>query len=946
MVKKNNIIVFLMLSFSLFFNESLYSETYKAIQERALTEILDDFGDKYDVFFSYEKSMLEGITSDFEFIKNESAEAALDRLLSALDLSYDIFGDKYIVIYKKTEAAKKDVIDLKKHFKEIEKIESKGQLKVYNQKKIKALSTYKKRKLVVLETVKGMVTDLSGAPLIGASVIIEGTQTATGTTTDIDGNFSLEVKSFPVTLTISYIGYVSQTIEVKNAPKAGEGITITLKTSDVYFEDVVVTAQRRAETLQKVPVSISALSGAQLAKSGIAYTTDLQASVPSLVIAPNAQFGLPYLRGVGTDQITIGLESSVALQSNGVYLPRLVSAISDLYDVERVEVIKGPQGTLFGRNATGGVINVVPNKPTNDFGGNVDLTVGNLSTLRLSAALNAPLVKDKVLFRIAGLRSTGGDFANNPYLDEELEASNVTGLRTQLLINASDQLSIRFFGDYTKDKSSRGLALQVQEPTMENIGVAFGVPASRDIRSQSTDALDQIDLTDYGLGAEILIDLGNVELKSLTSYRKYDQTWALDFDRSELNIAFSAPSESSKSFLQELQLASNNESALKWVLGAFMFMEDPEQDFRAFLGGMPFGGTELKAGGLYDTGITDLTKVNTDAFALFGQLNYAFNDKLSATFGLRYSTETKKIDYQFAALGLAPSTAAELIANRPTVAAVIHSDAPENSWNALTPKFGLEYTASEDVLLFLSATRGFKSGGFNTILLGASPTIESVDEEFIWSYEAGLKSKFKNGRIRTNASLFFYDYTNIQQNVLTTASTIGFATVQNVGDATVFGGELELGAAISSNFFINGQFSYLKTKIDQLTASNPNDPEDVNQDGNELPQAPPFSASIGGDYHISLSDNLNLVLRGEYTYRDAAFNSIFNDPFNATDARGITNLRFTLNDKKEVWSIALYARNLFDVTYKLNGFRAPPFLGTASLFGRPRTFGANLRYNF
>ena len=171
------------------------------------------------------------------------------------------------------------------------------------------------------------------------------------------------------------------------------------------LEEIVVTAQRRAESLQDVPITINALSGEQLSDSGIEFTTDLQLHVPGFVLSPNAQFGLPFLRGVGTDQITVGLEGSVAVHANGVYLPRLVSSITDFYDIERVEVIKGPQGTLFGRNATGGVINISPRQPAGEFGGYIDFSAGNHETLRVSGAVNVPLAEDRAMLRIAALGS-------------------------------------------------------------------------------------------------------------------------------------------------------------------------------------------------------------------------------------------------------------------------------------------------------------------------------------------------------------------------------------------------------------------------------------------------------------------------------------------------------------------------------------------------------------
>ncbi len=715
------------------------------------------------------------------------------------------------------------------------------------------------------------------------------------------------------------------------------------------LEEIVVTAQRRAESLQDVPITIYALSGEQLSESGIEYTTDLQFHVPGFVLSPNAHFGLPFLRGVGTDQVTVGLEGSVAVHSNGVYLPRLVSSISDFYDIERVEVIKGPQGTLFGRNATGGVINIFPRQPEEEFGGYVDFSAGNYETIRVSGAVNVPLAQDKAILRIAALGSFDDGYATNPYLSEGSEETDVVSFRSQLLLQVTDDLSIRLFGDYTKDESSRGQGVQLQPVFASNLGVAFGAPLHTDIRTQSGDALNQLDLEDYGFGAEIIWDLGSMEFKSLSSYREYEQTWALDFDVSELNLIFSAPSESSESVLQEFQLASTGDAALEWLVGAFLFFEEPEQDFRLIFGAAPLGGTALAASGLYDQGIADVTRVETEAYAVFGQFSYSFSEQWRATLGLRYSYEQKDVDYNFTLLNIpTPATAADLIANRPALGFSPFGDSPQNSWSAFTPKFGIEYIMSDDILWFASATRGFKSGGFNSLLFGASTTLESVDEEFIWSYEGGVKTTLIDGRLRANAAFFYYDYSDLQQNVLTQeaiAAGNGFASVRNVGDAEVWGLELELDLAATGNLFFDGQLAYLNTEIEQLQAPDPNNPVDVDQDGNDLPKAPEFSVSLGAEYHMPLEDLGRLILRMEYSYRDRIFYTLFNDPLAAADSHDIVNGRLTLNSRDDKWSAALYVRNLLDEDYEIGGFRGGAF-GNVVEFGRPRTYGINLKYNF
>ena len=228
----------------------------------------------------------------------------------------------------------------------------------------------------------------------------------------------------------------------------------------VLLEEIVVTAQRRAESVQDVPIAINAFTDQQLKAVGIDTTLDLQLKVPGLHLEPLAGHGFAYVRGVGTDTITPGLEPTTAVHIDGVYLPRLTSIISDFYDAERVEVIKGPQGTLFGRNATGGVIHFLSRKPEQETGGYIDVGGGNEGTVRVEGAVNVP-ISERAAFRVAGLFHDNNGYSDNSFTGKGEDTTDVKSFRTQLLFQATDNVSIRLFGDYTDDQSSRGTASHV-----------------------------------------------------------------------------------------------------------------------------------------------------------------------------------------------------------------------------------------------------------------------------------------------------------------------------------------------------------------------------------------------------------------------------------------------------------------------------------------------------
>ena len=723
--------------------------------------------------------------------------------------------------------------------------------------------------------------------------------------------------------------------------------------SSALLEEVVVTAQRRAESVQDVPITINVLSGGQLKNNVINNTFDLQAKIPGFVSTPVASYGFTYLRGIGTDQQTVGLEPAVATHIDGVYFPRVASGFQELYDVDRVEVIKGPQGTLFGRNATGGAIHVISKRPNNEFGGYLDATVGNLEKIRIEGALNTPIIEDKVLFRIAGVYHNDEGYSKNEFLNKEEDDTDIQSLRTQLLVHASDNFSIRFFGDYTNNEGGRGAASHPSEP-YDN--AALGIPGgdiNPDVRINRRDAPADTEIEDWGIGAEIEWVLGGVTVKSLSSYRELENRLHVDFDLTPLNLSgFSDPIENSENWMQEIQLSSNSDGGLEWVVGAFIFNEDVRQDYYFPFASSVFAanplGPAVVQGGLYDSGTSDTAIVDTFSWALFGQASYELTEKFRLTAGLRYSYDEREIDYNVFLLDIpAPATAVDLLANRPGLGVAFVTDAQKGDWDAFTPKAGIEYFYSDDIMYYFSATRGFKSGGYNGILFGAATTLEAVDPEIIWSYEAGVKSTLMEGRMRLNITGFYYDYQDIQLNILTAdqAATRGFANVRNAGDADIYGAEVEVNLAVTDYFRVDGLIAYLDTELGTLLSANPNAAMDTDQSGNRLPNAPEFSLNIGAEYNWGLGDLGELSVRGDYTHRTRRYHTIYQEFFNSSASNDFLNARLSFTGNSDKWSVSVHVRNLLDEDNESFGFRAP-FFGALKLYSERRNYGLNVRYKF
>ena len=932
MVKKINITIVLLVSFSFLSFNNVFSKDLGAYKERTLAKILDDFGDKYDVFFSYEKSMVKDIKLDFEFIEDEEVYSALDRLLSSLDLAYDTFGEKYIVIYKKSEAAGKDLTKLKRHFKEIEKIESKGRIKIFKRKNKKTISMPDIVNEVAgftatFESIRGRVTDDSGNPLIGASIVIG--KTSTGTVTDLDGNFSLEVTSFPVTLNVSYTGYADQAVIVNNAQT---DLTIVLE-EGLSLEEVLVTSRKREESLQDVPIAITAISGSKL------EAMDAQDITATAGIAPNVNFSyggtssgsssaaVVYIRGVGQNDFVPTVDPGVGIYLDGVYLGRSVGAVLDLADVKRVEVLRGPQGTLFGRNTIGGAISLTSNDPADDFSGNVRITGGSFTRFESSAVFNIPF-SDKVKSSISLLQKRRDGYVTRTIAGDDLGDENMFGLRTALMYKPTDKFKLKVSFDYSLERENSAAEEQLSAVGVFP-GIVNGSIGDEDcltpdcVQNQvsnipfttnetgpnlnDTDALGISLTADYELSENLL-------LKSITAYRDLSAEFARASDGTPFDIFATEDEYEQDQFSQELQLIGGNDQ-LDFIAGAYFFKEE---GFNAVIASADATGIPVFP---FDIGgSTDNT-----SFALFGEATFHVKEKLHLTGGLRYTTETKGYDpFAINALG-----------GENVTPGLRELDFDQLTWRAI-----VAYDLSESLNTYISASKGFKSGGFDVRYTQATEDLEPTSflPETVLSYEVGFKTDFQDADLRLNIAAFYSDYENIQVSI-NPPGGVATRTV-NGAEADMIGIEIEFDWSPTKNLIIDGSLGFIDAEYKELSEGSELSLED------EFIRTPKSTYKLGASYLIKLGTNGSLTPRFSLTSQNDIHFEPVNNEFVFEDGYNNINLSATYKTGNGKFDFTVGVNNLTDERYLVAGDSNGTIGYALGIFALPRTWYGTARYNF
>ncbi|MHA7819617.1 MAG: TonB-dependent receptor [Erythrobacter sp.] len=709
--------------------------------------------------------------------------------------------------------------------------------------------------------------------------------------------------------------------------------------------EILVTAERRSDTLQEVPLSISAVTGDDLAKSSIYDTEALASTVPGLVIQRDV-VGKAVIRGIGTENFTVGGDPGVAIYVDGAYIARSSTGIFDFFDVERVEVLRGPQGTLYGRNATGGVINVISKSPSDTFEARGSFTYGNYDTMRGEAAISGPITEG-IRFRVAGLYSKRDGFTENifPGIEarglDELDTKDLWAVRGRLDIDLGDRTTLELIGDIYRDDSNPP-AFWYTDPTLPWQSPTSIYP--RDLRTISqgyettTPGLPNLEVgqanrqDQNGITGRLTYEGDGVTITSTTAWRDIEFDWINDGDGLSDYLVVYFQRDESEQFSSDLTIASNGDGPFQWIAGASYLTEDSGGLYAIPLG-PAFGNSTIAYIGTNET----------EAFGIFAEGSYRIGD-LTLTAGLRYSDESKDatLNYLFPLIGLD----------------LDYAESP--SFDALTPRFVVEYEPRPDLNFYASVTRGFKSGGFSLL----DNPLNAFDAEKVWAYEVGMKSQYLNDRIRFNVSGFFYDYTDQQLSQVTNLAT----TTSNAGSSTIWGIESEFVVIPVQGLRLEGNVAYLNTEFDEFCTTDtrnpalPLDPANCsfsdgaggtivtsNLAGNRLPRAPDLTAFMAANYETALGDTLDGFVRAEWQFTGDQFFSVFNRPNIAQDGYSVFNASAGINSADGVWSVQVWGRNIFDEEYFSNLFESGVLSNVVvpqGFVAPPATYGVTVGFNF
>ncbi|HEX6996277.1 MAG TPA: TonB-dependent receptor [Gammaproteobacteria bacterium] len=677
---------------------------------------------------------------------------------------------------------------------------------------------------------------------------------------------------------------------------------------------VIVTPDWRPADAQTVPKSIATVSGADLDVAGIDNAIDLQYRVPGFVFRTNSVLGQPYLRGVGTEIISAGAESSVATFIDGAYMPRAYHTIVDFFDVDRVEVIKGPQAVHLGRNVVGGAVSVHTRDPGETAGGYTEVTVGSYAERRVRAAADLPVAGAPVAFRLAASGAVRDGYVDNVYLGVDENDEDYRAWRAKMRYAPSDALDLVVSAERHSEDSSRALGSQPIVGIGVNGGIANGGVVPADPRKVTENVAPKIDIVSERYGARLVWQRERFALRSTTTYLDTVAHLALDLDGTNADSAANYPSGRSRSVTQELRMTSAGSGPLDWTAGVFLIDEDGAQILDTHL---PISGTRSYPD----------AEIDTESHALFGEAGYRVGMwRLRA--GVRSTEDTRRIDL------VRTVTSAAGIA--------ITTQRDERTWRAVTPELGVELTPRDGRLYYFTLARGHKPGGFNT-----STVQPPFDSERLDAVEAGVKAALASGRLRVNAALFHYDYRDMQLDTPPSDAALGtFPIVINAAEASLTGLDVDVALALRAGSFVSLGAVWLDAVFDDFVSIDPNNSGvDPDRAGNRLPQAPRLSANARFEHAWPLA-NGELALGVEYRRQSTMSFSLYDDPALEQRSYGLLSVSVAYTGPGGRWYADVHARNLTDELYAETILRRDPASGTKRFWGAPRTIGLRLGYRW
>ncbi len=697
----------------------------------------------------------------------------------------------------------------------------------------------------------------------------------------------------------------------------GVGAQESSASSSKVLEEIVVTAQRREQGMGDLPVAISAFDAETLAQLQLEDLTDLENFVPSLQVNHEGPHASMTLRGVGSQSINYGGDPGVGFHADGIYVARAKPRFATFYDLERIEVLRGPQGTLYGRNTTGGAINLVYNKPSPEFYGRLTLAALSHDGYEVAGVLNGA-VTDRVSGRLSFDQEYNEGWAENAFPGgDDLGDKDNWAVRGQLQIDVSDSVELLLQGDYYESDPGNpnrkflggpdGRLTAGQSPPF-NGDALVSYSTRKGVSSNDASSPSEF----WGLSAKLSIEFENFQFRSISAYRShvYDE-FNQDIDGTDVYFSDLDSLNDIEQYSQEFQLVSNREGKFQWLLGAYYFNEDGEFSSRIF-----FGFPELRAGGT----------VETTSYAAYARGEYQISDNLNAFAGVRYSYDEKDMT--------------EFLSIFPFLPRIDRAD--DDDWDDVTWEIGVDYQYSDESKVFAKIAHGFKSGGFNTSSLQAT----SFDPEEVLSLEVGYRGLLNAGRTRLSAIVHWSDYKDIQ------LSTIRDFAVEfnNASDSDIGGVELEITTLASDNLQLSAMASYLHTELGEYITVSQARPELGIQDlkGNEMVNAPEWKFALSATYEFSPADVGGFSVSANYYWEDEVFFTPQNHPQASEDSvgRADANLHYRSNDGR--WSAELFVKNITDEKVLSGILIASAAVGSphTGAWDAPRTYGLRVTMEF
>ncbi len=700
--------------------------------------------------------------------------------------------------------------------------------------------------------------------------------------------------------------------------------------SALTLDEIIVTAQKREENQQKVPISITTATSEFMDSNDIRTLEDLNGSIPGLFTTGTVAYNTAPIsvRGIGGSNGSAAFfnDAPVATYVDGVYVARSTIPTTNLQDVDSIQVLRGPQGTLYGRNSTAGAILITTKRATDEFEAELRAGYARFNEFNIGAVVSGPISENLSARASIGYSDKPGFGVNIADNNNAIGGSQDFTARLSLNFEPSDAVSFDLIGEFYSRRAQPALIAissvgtngtadpNIVRPDLDQVleDRLFDFPVAN--RSDS----DTVSLTLLGEW-----DLGELTLNSVTGYRDWDFIGEQDSDSTSVDAFTNRAPIRSRQFSQEFRLASADDKRLSWILGAYYLNED--LDIEVTINRLrSFGGAGFRT--------FAISTLDTDALALFGDGTFDITDKFSLTLGWRYSYETKKFS----------TIRDDIVINGGVVGGVMRAPGEafrsfplfnsEETFEDFSPRVVLDYQVNDDVFLYASYSQGFKSGGFNTFGATAAYGPESTD-----SFEVGYKSELMDNRVRLNASVFYNDYSGLQ---IRTPIPAGGAIIDNIGVAEIKGAELEVSAAIAEGFTVSGNIAYLDAEIVEGVivgvASNvgvrtiggpvPTAPLDLS--GNRLTRSPKWQTYLNATYEKPVGDYL-AAFSATFKYQDSVFYAETHqdvDVFTG-EAWSEVDLRLVISDPDDSWQVAFYGQNVFNnrrVSYALGlgGFPA------------------------